>query len=113
MFAFEITDIRDETWRADARCRDGSARLVELFYSEELEDIAEAKEFCLACPVRDECLAGALVRHEPYGVWGGQLVTEGKVVTQKRRRGRPRKVREGEAVPVPQVPEWIPAQFIA
>jgi len=37
-------------WRADARCRDGAARLIDLFYSEALEDIAEAKEFLPGLP---------------------------------------------------------------
>jgi WhiB family redox-sensing transcriptional regulator len=30
-----------------------------------------AKAVCLACPVRAECAAHALVAREPYGVWGG------------------------------------------
>jgi Transcription factor WhiB len=28
-------------------------------------------ELCRACPVRNECLAGALLRGETYGSWGG------------------------------------------
>ena len=32
---------------------------------------AGAKAVCLACPVRAECAAHALVAREPYGVWGG------------------------------------------
>ena len=88
MFAFEITDISDESWRADARCRDGAAGLIELFYGEELEDIAQAKEFCLACPVRDACLAGALVRNEPYGVWGGLSEHEREEISLVREGGR-------------------------
>ena len=43
MFAIEITE--DEPWRLDARCRDGSASLIELFFSEQLDDIARAKAF--------------------------------------------------------------------
>ena len=67
------------------------AWLVELFFSEQLDDIAAAKAFCQGCPVKDPCLAGALERREPWGVWGGELFVNGKVVAQKRKRGRPPK----------------------
>ena len=43
------------------------------------------------CPARVQCLAGALDREEPWGVWGGQLLVQGAVVPRKRPRGRPRK----------------------
>jgi WhiB family redox-sensing transcriptional regulator len=43
--------------------------------------------------VKDECLGAALERREPWGVWGGELFVNGKVVAQKRKRGRPPKVR--------------------
>lgn len=32
---------------------------------------AQAKEVCLTCPVREQCLADALARGEKYGIWGG------------------------------------------
>ena len=89
MFAIEITE--DEPWRLDARCRDGSASLIELFFSEQLDDIARAKSICGECAVREECFDGALSRREPFGVWGGQLFLNGKVLAHKRPRGRPRK----------------------
>ncbi len=50
-----------------------------------------AKALCLDCPVRRECLAGALERREPWGVWGGELFLQGVVIPRKRPRGRPRK----------------------
>ena len=37
-------------------------------------------------------------RREPWGVWGGELFANGKVLAQKRRRGRPPKVRPPEPV---------------
>lgn len=61
------------------------------FFSEVPEEINAAKAFCLGCPVRDECLREALARREPCGVWGGELLLAGKVIAEKRRRGRPRK----------------------
>ena len=91
MFAlqWEMTDT--EAWRDVALCRDGSAALTELFFSEQLDDIARAKAFCRGCPVQTDCLEAALVRREPWGVWGGELFLQGVVIPRKRPRGRPRK----------------------
>jgi WhiB family transcriptional regulator, redox-sensing transcriptional regulator len=68
-------------------------RLVDpdLFFAEAPADVEEAKALCLACPVREACLAGALSRREPWGVWGGELFIAGVIVPRKRPRGRPRK----------------------
>lgn len=98
MFALE--EIHEEAWRAQARCRDGAGSLVALFFSEQLDDIARAKAFCRGCAVREACLASALARREPWGVWGGELFANGKVLAHKRKRGRPPKVRppEGQEV---------------
>lgn len=92
-------------WWADARCNDGAGTMVGLFFSEELQDIARAKDICSVCPVIAECLDGALERREPWGVWGGQLFLNGRILSSKRRRGRPPKVARPEDdlpdVPVP------------
>ncbi len=74
-----------------ARCKDGSATMVALFFSEQIDDIARAKQICALCPVVEACLDGALVRREPWGVWGGQLFLNGKILAFKRKRGRPPK----------------------
>lgn len=68
-------------------------RLVdpELFFAESPADVEAAKALCRDCPVREICLAGALDRREPWGVWGGELFIAGVVVARKRPRGRPRK----------------------
>ena len=63
----------------------------ELFFAESPADVELAKALCRACPLRSECLAGALDRQEPWGVWGGELLVAGAVVARKRPRGRPRK----------------------
>jgi WhiB family redox-sensing transcriptional regulator len=63
----------------------------ELFFAETPQDVEVAKALCLDCPVRAECLAGALERREPWGVWGGELFLQGVVIPRKRPRGRPRK----------------------
>lgn len=76
---------------ADARCRDGAGTLTHLFFSDELLDIARAKAICAKCTLRDACLEGALDRAEPWGVWGGELIENGRPVVHKRPRGRPPK----------------------
>lgn len=63
----------------------------DLFFAESPADVEHAKFLCGPCPLRAECLAGALERREPWGVWGGQLVVAGVIVPRKRPRGRPRK----------------------
>ena len=111
MFAlqWEMTDT--EAWRDEALCRDGSAALTALFFSEQLDDIARAKQFCRACPVMTDCLEAALERREPWGVWGGELLANGKILAQKRNRGRPPKVRPPELLsPVISVREVLAAR---
>ena len=114
MFGLESTAvIEDEPWRADARCADTSSALVDLFFSEQLDDILRAKAFCVECPVKDACLAGAIERREPWGVWGGELFANGKVLANKRRRGRPPKVRPPEPVLEELVPRYDPSYRVA
>jgi WhiB family redox-sensing transcriptional regulator len=64
----------------------------DLFFAESPGDLKQAQELCRACPVRQECLAGALERGEPTGVWGGQMFLYGNIIDKKRPRGRPRRV---------------------
>ena len=71
----------------------------ELFFAEAPADVELAKSLCVDCPVRRECLAGALERREPWGVWGGELFVRGVIVPRKRPRGRPRKNAEPESAP--------------
>lgn len=63
----------------------------DLFFAESPADVETAKALCVSCPLRARCLADALDRREPWGVWGGELVVQGVVVPRKRPRGRPRK----------------------
>ena len=63
----------------------------DLWFAEAPAELEQAKAFCVDCPVKAECLAGALTRHEPWGVWGGEIFERGSVIARKRPRGRPRK----------------------
>jgi WhiB family redox-sensing transcriptional regulator len=63
----------------------------EVFFAESPRDVEQAKAMCRGCRARIACLAGALDRSEPGGVWGGELLMSGAIVPRKRARGRPRK----------------------
>ncbi len=63
----------------------------ELWFAERPDEVALAQALCGDCALRAACLAGALERREPWGVWGGELFERGQVVARKRRPGRPRK----------------------
>ncbi|MBL8924880.1 MAG: WhiB family transcriptional regulator [Pseudonocardia sp.] len=69
-------------------CRSGDA---DLWFAESPAELEQAKAMCGDCPVRGACLAGALQREEPWGVWGGEIFERGVVVPRKRPRGRPSK----------------------
>ncbi|GAB2983246.1 WhiB family transcriptional regulator [Nocardioides montaniterrae] len=72
--------------RLPCRLNDG-----ELWFADAPSDLEFAKELCGDCPVRYDCLASALERGEPWGVWGGEIFLAGAVIPRKRPRGRPRK----------------------
>ena len=72
----------------DLPCRSADA---DLWFAESPAELERAKELCGDCPVRATCLAGALEREEPWGVWGGEIFERGVVVPRKRPRGRPSK----------------------
>jgi WhiB family redox-sensing transcriptional regulator len=63
----------------------------DLWFADVPADLEVAKTLCGACPLKVECLAGAVERAEPWGVWGGEIFERGAVVPRKRPRGRPRK----------------------
>lgn len=81
----------DPTTRVDTAELPCRVNDPELFFAELPRDVEHAKALCLDCPVRTECLASALERREPWGVWGGELFLAGVVIPRKRPRGRPRK----------------------
>ena len=74
-----------------ARCADGNGTLTPLFFSDHVLDIARAKAICAKCALAESCLADAIDREEPWGVWGGELLSMGRIVANKRPGGRPPK----------------------
>jgi WhiB family redox-sensing transcriptional regulator len=69
-----------------------------LFFSDNVIDIARAQAMCGLCPLKHSCLEGALEREEPWGVWGGELLSGGRIVKNKRPCGRPPKNPRPEVV---------------
>ncbi|WP_154767901.1 WhiB family transcriptional regulator [Nakamurella alba] len=81
--------IGDPQFARELPCHTGDP---DLFFAERPEDLEKAKVLCADCPLRAACLAAALERSEPWGVWGGEIFDHGVVIARKRPRGRPRKV---------------------
>ena len=101
MFAIEY---KNEIWREDAACAELGVP-TDIFFSEDLGDIARAKRICADCPSLTLCLEAAIDRNETWGVWGGQLFRKGKILANKRGRGRPRKIsRPEDELPVIPIP---------
>ncbi|CAM2789724.1 WhiB family transcriptional regulator [Skermania piniformis] len=65
---------------------------ADLWFADTPAGLEQAKALCTGCPVRRGCLAAALDRGEPWGVWGGEIFEHGTVIARKRPRGRPRKI---------------------
>lgn len=74
---------RDE-WMADGLCRQVDN---EPWYPEKGGSTIEAKQVCLRCDVREQCLQYALDHQERFGIWGGlsererRRLSHGEVVT--------------------------------
>ena len=98
-YGLDLTGAFESASAAGVRlpCRVGE---VDRWFSESPAELERAKQLCKACPIRAECLAGALRRKEPWGVWGGEIFECGAIVARKRPRGRPRKTAvEGDREP--------------
>jgi WhiB family redox-sensing transcriptional regulator len=94
-------DVADESLAARApvaRCADGNGTMVGLFFSDHVVDIARAKAMCALCPLAQQCLTDALEREEPWGVWGGQSISGGRIIVAKRPCGRPPKIPRPEVI---------------
>lgn len=68
----------DMNWRDDAACLDADP---DLFFpvgttGPAQDQVDEAKRTCLACPVRERCLAWALELDAASGIWGGTTEDE-------------------------------------
>lgn len=75
-------------WRDRALCARRDAELWFPGYNQRAK-AAAAKRVCSACPVRDECLAFAIVARPQEGIWAGLNQRELQAVIAERGRPRP------------------------
>ena len=88
--AFSLAPARPAAALAEALpCQRGGG---ELWFSERPDELEQAKASCQQCRLRAACLAGALARAEPCGVWGGEIFHQGTILARKRPRGRPPRI---------------------
>lgn len=60
-------------WQEDAKCASPENKdRIEIFFSNEPEEVLEAKNVCFTCPVRKECIKWALESSTIWGIWGGK-----------------------------------------
>lgn len=77
----------EELWRFRAACRGPHASV---FFpppqferkNEKIERERRAKEICMGCRVREDCLDYALRIREPHGIWGGLNENERKALLE-------------------------------
>jgi len=67
-------------WTTRAACRTNDPD--ELFVQGAAQN--RAKQVCLGCPVRAECLADALDNRVEFGVWGGMTERERRALLRRR-----------------------------
>lgn len=86
-------------WQEDATCAKPSMEQYrDIFFSEDPDDVTDAKLVCSNCPVRLECLGWALDNKEIWGVWGGNDENEIRIVLSVDEDGQEvRRIRKGEA----------------
>ncbi|MGA8846629.1 MAG: WhiB family transcriptional regulator [Nocardioides sp.] len=69
-----------EDWAPRAACK--AEKPDELFVRGAEQN--KAKQLCLSCPVRTECLAEALDNQIEWGVWGGMTERERRALLRRR-----------------------------
>lgn len=74
-------------WTEKAACK-GQPR--DVFFPEPGTSAAtRAREICVGCPIRRECLEFAIETRQEYGIWGGMNAGERQLFENKRARRRP------------------------
>src|SRR5262245_8354827 len=70
----------NEDWASEAACQ--NRQPDELFVRGAAQN--RAKQLCMGCPVRTECLAEALDNRIEWGVWGGLTERERRALLRRR-----------------------------
>ena len=84
------TTWNSEEWREFGSCRKLDTNMFfPIGQTGEAEiKIARAKNVCVPCPVRQQCLEFAITTNQEYGVWGGHSEEERRVVRRQWRASR-------------------------
>jgi WhiB family transcriptional regulator, redox-sensing transcriptional regulator len=85
-----------DTFRVQAGFVPACTADPDLFYSDDPEDADYAKSVCRRCPLRLNCLEGAMDRREAYGIFGGKDPAERGALTKKRNQHGPRSINADE-----------------
>lgn len=72
----------DQEWQDRAACRKVP---VETFFPPAEQEATGAKDVCLTCSVREECLEFAIQAGERFGIWGGMTPQERRSLVARRR----------------------------
>lgn len=70
---------RSNDWTLRAKCRGMEDALFP-----DAADQKRARQVCIGCPVRYECLAEALDNRIEWGVWGGMTERERRLLLRRR-----------------------------
>lgn len=74
-----MTAIKHDDWAMRAKCRGMDDALFP-----EASEQKRARQLCMGCPVRFECLAEALDNRIEWGVWGGMTERERRQLLRQR-----------------------------
>lgn len=85
-----LNESNDQSWKMRANCMGVDP---DLFFPERGASTRDAKEVCMGCVVREECLEYALNNGEKFGIWGGMSERERRRLRRARALAR-RKVVE-------------------
>ncbi len=69
-------------WQDRALCLEVSP---ELFFPTQGELVSDAKQICVRCEVRADCLDYAMTHNESHGIWGGKTREERRRMRRTRR----------------------------
>lgn len=82
-----LAQVLEWPWWLHARCR---GRRDLNFYSNWQRQIRACRKVCQECPVRAHCAIEALLRHDPWGIWGGLTPEErAEIIAGKPRTNSP------------------------
>lgn len=79
-----MTSEDDLSWRDAAECYDKD-EIWALFGNGQEQKIA-VRQFCMKCPVLDDCAEYALDNRIEFGVWGGLTEEDRRKIRRRRRR---------------------------